>query len=79
MAKNKTRAVKEVSSALSVLWGIIAWLTGFLVALAVGFGMASGTLTIPSIPDIVTASAGWIVVVLAIFGAVIAIIDKISR
>jgi len=79
MAKNKTRAVKEASTALSVLWGIIAWLTGFLVSLAVGFGMASGTLTIPSIPDVVTASAGWIVVVLAILGALIAIIDKISK
>lgn len=79
MAKNKTRAVREVSTALSVLWVIIAWLTGFLVSLAVGFGMASGTLTIPSIPDIVTASAGWIVVVLAIAGALIAIIDKISK
>jgi len=61
---------------LTSLWGLIAWLTGILVSLAVGFGMISGALTIPSIPTIVTAVAGWVVVILALLGALLKLIDK---
>ena len=74
MAKRK----RGGDNILTSLWSLIAWLTGILVSLAVGFGMISGTLTIPSIPIIVTAVAGWIVVVLALLGAVLKLIDKFS-
>ncbi len=65
MAKNSTGAM-----------GIIAWLTGVLVSLAVGFGMTSTTLTIPFIPTVVTQIAGWIVVVGALVSVLMAIFNK---
>jgi len=77
MAKNN--AVREAGNALSVLAGIVAWLTGLLVALAVGFGMISKTLVIPRLPEIVTVGAGWVVVVLALLGAVLAIFERLNR
>ena len=58
----------------------IAWLTGILVSLAVGFGMAQGTLAIPWLDainaSIVTVVAGWIVIVLTVVGVILAIINK---
>lgn len=56
--------------------GIVAWLTGVLVSLAVGFGMTSQTLTIPFIPIVVTQVAGWIVVIGAIVSVLMAIFNK---
>jgi len=53
-----------------------AWLTGILVSLAVGFGMINEVLTIPSIPEIVTVVAGWIVVILTIASIVLAIAER---
>ena len=53
-----------------------AWLTGILVSLAVGFGMINEVLTIPSIPEIITVVAGWIVVVLTIASIVLAIAER---
>ena len=53
----------------------IMWVVGVLVALAVGYGMASKVLMIPIIPAILTVTAGWIIVVLTIIGAVLAIKD----
>jgi len=55
------------------LMGIIAWITGILVSLAVGFGMIGETLTVPAIPAIVTIIAGWIVVIGAIVSVIMAI------
>lgn len=52
------------------------WLTGVLVSLAVGFGMIDSVLIVKWIPLIVTQLAGWIVVVLTILGAVLAILNK---
>jgi hypothetical protein len=76
MAKKKTMAKAGV---LESLWSLVAWLTGILVSLAVGFGMIGETLTIPAIPTVVTVTAGWIVVVLAILGALLKIIDKLGK
>ena len=53
------------------LIGILMWVVGILVSLAVGSGMIDGTLSIPMIPAIVTAVAGWIVVV----GAIISVVE----
>lgn len=60
----------------SGIMGIIIWLVGILVSLAVGSGMIDKTLTIPGIPEIITIVAGWIVVVGAIIGALVAIFNK---
>jgi len=59
----------------SKLVGLVVWITGVLVSLAVGFGMISGTLTIPYI-QVIVPIAGWIVVVLTIIGVVLAIVNK---
>ena len=78
MAKRYS-AARGAGSALGALVIFLAWLTGIIVALAVGFGMISGTLPVPNIPEFITVSAGWIVVVLVILGAILAIVEKISR
>jgi len=52
------------------LMGVVLWLTGVLVSLAVGFGLVGETLTIPYIAPIVTVVAGWIVLVMVILSAV---------
>ena len=53
-----------------------AWLVGIIVSLAVGFGMISGTLTVPYI-GVTTVYAGWVVVVLTVASIVLAIADRI--
>ena len=54
---------------------LIGWITGVLVALAVGFGMKDGILTVPIVQPIVPI-AGYIVIILTIIGVIMAIIDK---
>jgi len=56
------------------LIGVLMWLVGVIVSLAVGFGMTSGTLTVPYIPEIIVSIAGWVVVVATLLGVVMAII-----
>ena len=56
--------------------GILGWIVGVIVSLAVGSGMINGTLTVPGIPDIITVVAGWVVVVGAVVGVVLAIFNK---
>jgi len=58
------------------LMGILVWIVGILVSLAVGSGMIDETLTIPAIPPIVTIVAGWIVVAGAIISVVLRIFNK---
>ncbi len=58
------------------LIGIITWIVGVLVALAVGSGMINNTLSIPGIPTIITIVAGWVVVVGAVLNVVLAIFNK---
>lgn len=65
---------REVKKSFGKLISVLAWITGVIVALAVGFGMAERTLTVPWIQPIVPL-AGWIVVILTIVGAIMAIID----
>jgi len=64
-----------MGKAIPKLISLIVWITGVLVSLAVGFGMISGTLTIPYI-QVVVPIAGWIVVVLTIVGVILAIANK---
>jgi hypothetical protein len=69
--------IKPISS----LVNIIAWLTGVLVSLAVGFGMVDKVLGIRWISDIgagiVTVIAGWIVIALTLLGVILAIASKL--
>ena len=58
------------------LLGIITWIVGVLVALAVGSGMINKVLTIPGIPTVITIIAGWVVVVGAILSVILAIFNK---
>lgn len=58
------------------LVGILAWIVGIISALAVGSGMIDGTLTIPAIPSVITAIAGWVVVIGAILSLILAIFNK---
>ena len=65
MAKQNTRVL-----------GVVAWLTGILVSLAVGFGMIDGVLNIRWIPGTVTLVVGWIVVITTLISAVLVIIKQ---
>ena len=58
------------------LIGIITWIVGVLVALAVGSGMIDRTLSIPGIPEIITVVACWVVVIGAILSVILAIFNK---
>jgi len=61
---------------VSNLVNVLAWLTGVLVSLAVGFGMVDGVLTVRWIPGVITVWAGWIVVILTVVSVVLAIADR---
>lgn len=56
----------------------VAWLTGVIVSLAVGFAMIGGTLTLPSWlgGDILAMVAGWVVVITTLLGVVLAILRQ---
>ena len=58
------------------LIGILIWIVGIIVSLAVGSGMIDGTLNIPMIPKIITIVSGWVVVVGAVISIVLAIFNK---
>ncbi|MBU2104341.1 MAG: hypothetical protein KKF67_00995, partial [Nanoarchaeota archaeon] len=67
-------AKKSSSSVLS----FVAWLTGVIVSLAVGFGMIGGTLVLPVWlgGSTVAMIAGWIVVLTTAIGVILAILQK---
>jgi hypothetical protein len=56
----------------------IAWLTGVLVSLSIGFAMIGGTLTLPSWlgGSVLAMIVGWVVVVTTVIGAVMAILRQ---
>ena len=62
------------------LIGILTWIVGVIVALAVGSGMIDKTLTVPGISEIgsgiIIIIAGYVVVVGAILSLILAIFDK---
>lgn len=62
----------------SRLLNFVAWLTGVIVSLSVGFGMIGGTLSLPSWLGGATVAmiAGWIVVITTALGAILAILNK---
>lgn len=58
--------------------GVIMWIVGVLVSLAVGFGMTSLTLSVPYIPNVLTQIAGWVVVTGTIIGIITALVKAAS-
>ena len=78
--KRLTKQVIETTeTTLAAVWGFVAWLTGVIVALAVGFGLVDGVLYVAWLPSVMTQIAGWIVVILTVLGAALAIIDKVMK
>ncbi|MFQ5531124.1 MAG: hypothetical protein ACE5ES_00755 [Candidatus Nanoarchaeia archaeon] len=70
---------KQQSSVL----GLLAWVTGVVVSLVVGFGMVNGTLVLPSwlgggtgFGDGLVLAVGWIVLITTIISAILAILRK---
>ena len=65
---------KKTSSVLN----LVAWLTGVIVSLAVGFGMVGGTLTLPLWlgGSIVAMIAGWIVVITTLLSVILALLKQ---
>ena len=63
----------------SKILGLVAWLTGVIVSLAVGFAMTGGgalSTGIPYIPTMVINIAGWIVVITTVISVVLAILKQ---
>jgi hypothetical protein len=58
----------------------VAWMTGVIVSLAVGFAMTGGALTVPWLTNLgapwVAVIAGWIVVIATLVGVVLAILKQ---
>ena len=72
---------KKQSQALGNVVAFIAWLTGVIVSLSVGFALIDGTLGLPNwlgggigVP----VAAGWIVVLTTIVGVILAITNKLK-
>ena len=55
------------------LLGFVAWLTGVIVSLAVGFALVGGTLSVPYI-GVLNLIAGWVVVVTTIISVIMALL-----
>ena len=58
------------------LLGVVMWIVGVLVSLAVGFGMIDTVLVVRWIPSIITVIAGWVVVIGAIIGIITAVVKR---
>lgn len=56
----------------------VAWLTGVIVSLAVGFAMIGGTLTVPYWlgGDIVAMIAGYVVVITTLLSVILAVLKQ---
>ncbi len=48
---------------------VVAWITGIIVSLAVGFGLIGGTLSVPYI-GIANVIAGWLVILTTVIGII---------
>lgn len=81
MVKKRVRKGRQHRGAgpIALLIGFMFWLVGILVSLAVGFGMVQGVLSVPYIPDVVMAIAGWVVVVLIIIAFILKLVTLVAR
>ena len=62
----------------STILTFVAWLTGILVSLSIGFAMIGGTLTLPWWIGGSTLAlvVGWVVVATTVISAVLAILER---
>ena len=67
-------------SGVSKILSFVAWLTGVIVSLSVGFAMIGGVLGLPSYLGgaSVALIAGWIVVITTILSVILAIVHKLG-
>ncbi len=65
----------DVTSAGAGVMGIIAWITGIIVSLAVGFALLGGALAVPYL-GIVNVIAGYIVIIGAVISVLMAIFGR---
>ena len=68
-------AKKEKEGIVQKLLNLVAWLTGIIVSLAVGFALIGGTLAVPKI-GVFNLIAGWVVVITTLLGAILAILQR---
>ena len=76
MAKKQKSTTKSTTNKLVTF---IAWLTGVIVSLSVGFALIDGLLTLPTWLGgaiQVDVAAGWIVVLTTLLGVILAIVGK---
>ena len=57
------------------IMGVIVWLVGIIVSLAVGFALINQQLAVPYI-GVVNQVAGWIVVIGSIISLIMAIVNR---
>ena len=76
--KSQKKKSQKVKFNFKGLLNFVAWLTGMLISLVVGFSMIGRTLMLPSFLGGVTASIiiGWVIVVATFVGLVTAIFNK---
>jgi hypothetical protein len=69
---------KKMAKSSGRFLNFIAWLTGILVSLSVGFAMVEGTLSLPTWlgGDVLAMIVGWIVVVTTLISVIMAILNK---
>jgi len=67
----------------SKVLNVIAWVTGVVVSLAVGFGMINGVLTLPTwlgggtaAGNFVVLAVGWVVVATTLISAILAVLEQ---
>ncbi len=67
----------------SKVLNMVAWFTGVVVSLVVGFGMINGVLGLPTwlgggttAGDFVVLAVGWIVVATTLISAVLSLLNK---
>lgn len=61
--------------------GVIAWITGIIVSLVIGFAMIGGTLPLPAWlgGSAVAMVAGWALVIMTGIGALFAVIHAATK
>ncbi len=74
------KKTSNIHSNIAALINIALWLTGVIVSLSVGFAMADGKLTLPTLlgGPLVASIAGWIVIILTLLSVILAIVEKLS-
>ncbi|MFC1710810.1 hypothetical protein ACFLZJ_01490 [Nanoarchaeota archaeon] len=55
------------------LLNFVAWLTGIIVSLAVGFALIGGTLAVPYL-GVINIIAGWVAVITTVLSVILALI-----